>query len=591
MRRAAPIAAWACGLAIALAQAAAPLTEAEKQLLMSGMSASAASERGKEGDAAALERIVAIGDPALVQSFDYGLRAAQVNAMPPAVEAVVAAHFDDARVGAALRALSPRYRTRALFDLHYARIQKAYESREPSFEQILRTDQPGIEEPLLAAASRFPSSAGQLNPVASFLARRKYPGAIPLLVASMEATYAVKAAAPQYNAALDALLEYPSVDAWRRADAEVERLKREGKIEDASYAAARQKLDRVLADPDAVLARMKGRDVFAVFVARRDALQPNAREIAILQVSDLPRYVDEQARFLAKQEAIAAELADEGVDYEIASAYARLGTLTRFRLRDTRRALPFLEKAAKGRDLIGQVALADAYEIELHDKANALRAYELALRTASETGRRITPYARPGDAMNEFWKAWLAAEIAYLRSGTPFRGRVPENVVGGFWEAMWVWARGAASDFPQWASAQGGVAAFAASGGRALALPVAPPGEAPPGPKELAARLAAMPASRLPLFVTLRHISELPNADAILRELARHDPSGYWTTVALGTALYYDRRGAAGREEASKAGLDEALPGLRAAGSPTPLAAAARRYLQTRELRIVERKP
>jgi hypothetical protein len=47
------------------------------------------------------------------------------------------------------------------------------------------------------------------------------------------------------------------------------------------------------------------------------------------------------------------------------------------------------------------------------------------------------------------------------------------------------------------------------------------------------------------------------------------------------------RLGAAGREEASRNGVAEALPGITAAGAPNPLAAAARRYLQSRELRVV----
>lgn len=545
--------------AVALAGAAAPPTE---QPLLAGISAPAARELGRAADAAGLARIIAIGDPALVQSFDIGLRGANITTMPPEIEALVVKHFDDPRVGAALRAFALRYRTRALFDLHYARIQSAYESREPSFGQILRTGQPGVDEPLLRIAPRFPTDAGQLNPAVQFLARRKYPGAVPLLVAALEASYAPPARPSQYNAVLESLLDYPSIEAWRQANAEIERLKRESRIPEESYAAARSKLDPLMADPDAAIARMRSRETFETFVKRRDALFPNASQISPLEKSDLPRYVEEQARFLEKQEAIAAELGDEQVDYNVAIAYGRLGAVVRFRMRDPARAVPLLEKAAKGRDLYGQIALADTYQLELRDKANALRVYQLALRTASEVVKRYTPYARPGDAMNEFWKAWLAEEVAFLRTGTPFHGRVPEKVIGGFWEVTWVWARVAVYDFPDWA-------------------------QVPESRADLAARLAAVPASRLALLMTLRSISTLPNADGILRELARNDPSGYWTAIALGTVAFHESRGAAGREEASRNGVAEALPGMIAAGGPNPLVAAARRYLQSRELRVV----
>ena len=584
----------ACAFTLANGLARAALGDSERQLPSSGMSAATATQLGETADASGLARIVSIGDAALVRAFDYGLRGKHESAMPPDIEALLVKNFNDARVGAALRALTPRYRTRAIFDLHYARLQAAYRSDEPSFAQILRTDQPGIDEPLLAIASRFPTRAGELNPAVDFLARRKHPGAVPLLVAALEASFGPQA--PSYSRALDFLLEYPSIDAWRRANGEVERLRGEGRVPDAAYARARARLDPIMADPEAVMARIADREVFAEYERRRDALFPNIQQIAPLWHTDLPRYVDEQARFLEKQEAIAAVLASERVDYFIAGAYGSLGAVARFRLNDPARALPFLEKAAKGRDLYGQIVLADTYQLALRDKANALRAYELALQTASERGRRFTPYARPGDAMNEFWKAWLAQEIAFLRTGKPFHGRVPEEVIAGFWESMWVWARSAAEYFPDWAPAQQFQRGAGFAGAGTFGIVAA--ARAPSGPslagidrKGLGARLAALPPSRIPLFVALRYISALPDGGAILHELARHDPSGYWTTIVAGTVAYHEARGATGREEAARNGVADALPGLVADGSPTPLASAARRYLQSRQLRAVEKKP
>ena len=579
--------------AIALAATAAPLSEAEKQLLLGQMSAASAQEFGKQGDAAALERIVAIGDPALVQSFDYGMRGANIPVLPEAIEALVIKHFNDPRVGAALRALSPRYRSRALFELHYARVQATFKSDEPSLQQILRTDLAGVEEALLRVSGKFPATPGQPSAVVDFAARRKYPGAVPLLIANLENAYSGPQRAGRYNLTMDLLLAYPSVEVWRQASAEVDRLKREGRIADDAYAAARARLDPILQKPEVPLARMRSDEAWNIFMARRDALQPNSATIFPLMKSEPSRYVEEQARFLERQEAIAAELRDERIDYHLAVAYGRLGAFTRFSVGNARRAVAFLEKGAKGRDLVSQVLLADTFELALNDKANAIRAYREALTTASETGRTITPYATPGSPMNEFWKAWMSNEVAYLTSGEKFRGRVPEPVVVGFWESIGVWSAAAADYFPEWAMPTDYPGARAATMGHGARLGMAmqpPPAPRPPtiDRKDLATRLAKVPASRLALILTMRHISALPDADAILREFARSDPSGYWTTVTLGTVAYHEGRGVEGRQEALANGVAQALPGMMDEGAPNPLAAAAKRHLQSRNLRIVK---
>jgi hypothetical protein len=595
-----------CVCIASLACAAAPLTEAEKQLLLQGISATAATDFGKAADAAGLERIVALGDPALVQSFGYGMQVARIEQLPPAIEAIVVKRFDDAKVGAALRALQPRYQTRGLFDLHYARIQAAFRSDEPSFEQILRTDQPGIEEPLLKIAAKFPARPNQPNPVALFAARRKHPDAVPLMLAELEGAFKdSNAARMNYNTVLDLLAAYPSLAVWRKAGAEIDRLRAEGRLTEAAHAAAHRRLDPLLADPDAEIARVKRREVADAWQKKRESIMPLAAQITPLRETAPRRYVEEYTAYIERLEAAGQEFPGEDVDYEIAAQYTNLGVFARFRLRDAPLAARLLEKAAKGRSLVGQVVLADTYQLELRDKTKALRAYELALATASEPkgARLITPYARPGDAMNEFWKAWLAAEIAFLRTGKPFNGRVAEAAIGGFWEAIGVWARVATLTFPEWSGPylQAGYASargFGGVQGFGVAQPLAPGAETinksatidKAEAKALASRLSQVPASRFALLVTLRYISTLPDAGAILAELARNDPSGYWTTIVLGTVSFHEARGDAGREAARGNGVADALPGMEAPGRPNALASAARRHLQARELRVVAAK-
>ena len=594
----------ACALAL---QAQAALTDEEKALLMSQMSASMATDLGKKGDAAGLERIIGIGDPALVQAFDYGMRYEQ-KALPPGVELLVVQNFNDARVGAALRALTPRYRTRALFDLHYARVQAAYKSDEPSLKEILNTDLAGIDEVLLRVAPKFSAPPGQLNPAVAFTARRKYAGAAPHLIANLENAYAGSGPALTYNTTMDFLLAYPSADVWRQAGAQIERLKREGRISDSAYAAARKKLDPVLEKPEEALARMNEDATWGMYMARSEDLQPPVTELFALQKSDPARYVDEMARRIKRQEAIATELRTERIDYDIAQSWGRLGAFTRFRLGDARRAVEFLERGAKGRDLVSQVVLADTFQLALNDKENAIRAYRLALETASQTGGRITPYARPGEPMNEFWKAWLSNEVAFLLSGRKFRGAVAEDVIRGFWESMWVWSRLSALYFPEWAlpvdyapprqMMMGGPAgspgaATAIVGQRSVIVSPSryegPAFKATPIDRNgLGERLAKMAPSRMALMLTLRNISALPDADGVLRELARFDPSGYWTTVVLGTVAYYDQRGPTGRDEAESVGLIEQLPGFVDEGTPNAVVSAARRFMKSQDLRAVK---
>jgi hypothetical protein len=429
--------------------------------------------------------------------------------------------------------------------------------------------------------------------VVGFAARRKYPGAIPLLIANLENAYNGPNRAAHYNTTLDYLLTYPSADVWRQTGAEIDRLKREGRIPDDAYAAARKRLDPILAKPEETLGRLQSNETWNIFIAKRDALQPNGSSIAPLMKTDPARYVDEEAQFLDKQRSIAAQLGDERVEYEVASAYGRLGAFTRFQFGDARRSVAFFELGAKGRDLVSQVALGDTYQLALNDKANAIRAYRDALTTASETGRAITPYATPGSPMNEFWKAWLSNEVAFLVSGKKFQGRVPEAAIAGFWESMWVWSSVSAQYFPGWAMPSDQPGARFATGARAgsMAIVGAPnPEPRPPAieRKDLAARLAQAPASRLALVLTMRHISALSDADAILREFARCDPSGYWTTIAMGTVAFYEAKGAAGRQEALANGVAQGLPGYMDEGAPNALAAAARRHLQSRDLRIVK---
>ena len=102
--------------------------------------------------------------------------------------------------------------------------------------------------------------------------------------------------------------------------------------------------------------------------------------------------------------------------------------------------------------------------------------------------------------------------------------------------------------------------------------------------RDLAQKLEALPASRLTLIATIQPLTALPDADSILRYLARNDPSGYWSTCLLGTAAFIAQQGEAGKAEAARNGTALLLPGL--AGQPNALSAAATQFLRVRGLRV-----
>jgi hypothetical protein len=344
------------------------------------------------------------------------------------------------------------------------------------------------------------------------------------------------------------------------------------------------------------LARRRSSEAAALFMQRRGTLAPSDAQLAELRKGDPRGYAEARSRRLAQELEIAAEIRDSRVDYQVAMGYRDLGLHVRFALKDPKAALPFLEQAARGLDLMGQVALADTYQLALNDKAYALRAYRLALETASapQGVRDFTPYAQLDSPMNRFWREWLAAEIAFLETGKPFAGRISEPAISGFWQAAGFWGGVVASAFPEWPQGPDAMAfRFPQSGGAITGVPTWQGIEASARALErpdLAAALQRTPATRIALILTLRPISLLADPKAILAELARNDPSGFWTTVALGTVAWHESGDPERRDLALRNGVAERMPGMARPGQPNALAQAARQQLKARALRAVEKK-
>ena len=60
---------------------------------------------------------------------------------------------------------------------------------------------------------------------------------------------------------------------------------------------------------------------------------------------------------------------------------------------------------------------------------------------------------------------------------------------------------------------------------------------------EAAEWLAKLPPSRMSLLVSLWEVSALDDPAAILSQMARDDPSGFWTAILLGSVDYHESHG------------------------------------------------
>ena len=558
-----------------------PLTEAEKQLLQNSMSVTEAETLGSRGDAEGIKKIIALGDASLVRRFGVGMMDADITILPNDVERVVVANFDHPTLGMALRDMRSRYQTRPMFELHLARIKAAYALNEPSLYLIFNTDLSGIEAPLISISTKYPSGNGIPNAVTMFLGARRYPPAVPMLIAAIPDGYNPPS---QHNPVLDRLQAYPSVEVWKTARDGIESLHRAGKIAMENYTAAAKRFDMLIANAvgtsstiSTLAAAVKAKNREA-YTRKLEAIQPGYKFIAKFQNIDSRKFADELGRYLEKVEPLAIELADSSTLWDLARVYYALGMTLRFHLGEPAAAAGAFMKASEHGIWQGLLAAADTYQFALGDKVKAIAAYQRTLDG-------------PRPAMRDeadWYRLWLPGEIRFLRTGARFAGSMSETEVAGFFESAGygdpAFSRNygigeIVRDLPdvQWLGA--GVKNWPD-----LATAVAKQDRS-----QLAAKLDAMPASRLVLRAALRHISLLPDADSILRQLRKHDPSGYWSTPILAAALSVTQNGDQAKTAALRNGIAAGLPGLASAstGKAVPLAAAASTFMHERKLSLV----
>jgi len=367
-----------------------------------------------------------------------------------------------------------------------------------------------------------------------------------------------------YRRALAILIAFDSPDVWKQARDEVEQLKQQGVLNDGQYQFARMRLDEMIANPDKHFAEKKRQEREREFDAKK--LAQNAKKTKVQELKDGPaeKYIAAHVEFLNSQERLAQEYSDlrhaVGLRSEIGNEYLILGNLFRFPLKQPDKAIELYTKAEQLGGGIASFFIADAYEFDLRDTPKALEVYQRMLQQM----RKAPAYYSDAEASFAKWgQAWLTHQIEYLRTGRRFRGRVGYDDIEGAALLLYAPMQGDPFDLAPLDREVTDAQRTATIDRNAVAK-----------------KLDSLPPSGLTLLRTISFATLLPDADAILRYLARHDPAGYASACFFGMVDMFDRPAGANRFPAQMfPGL-----GLPPTGAANPLRRAVARFDKERNI-------
>jgi hypothetical protein len=305
------------------------------------------------------------------------------------------------------------------------------------------------------------------------------------------------------------------------------------------------------------------------FEAKKRQLYATKTALLKLKEEQPGQYVALYLDYLKSQERLAMEYADlgpvVGLRNEISNDYLRLGHVVRFKLKQANKAIELYAAGEKVEDSLAPTfAAADAYQFDLHDKAKALKEYqrmqENVQRTLASTNDMEAGFAR--------WAAnWLTYQINYLKTGKTFSGTIGQEDIGGVGMILYFTAGAAMQDDYL------GLAPLY----RLLKRGASPNGQLNPqfNRNEVGQELERLPPSGVTLLNTVMLVTLLPDAEAILRYLEKHDPAGYASACFLAMVEMVDRQADTSREALF-------LPGLAVApiGAANPLRVASARFFR-----------
>ena len=404
---------------------------------------------------------------------------------------------------------------------------------------------------------------GQRNHSLRWLSERKDLDALPDALAFMGDPGG-------YPAALEVLIATDSPDVWKRARAEVERLKGEGRLNDGQYRYASSALDGKIADPAKHFAEKLDRERGRRFSERGAAIEKAKSEARLLRGSDPARYRTAMHAALADDRRLLAEYAGlHAAKYfrdRIAADYLELGHVVRFRMKRPAEAMAEYAESERFGARLGGLAIADTRQHELRDKAGAIAQYrKLAGELSAEGGQQGEQ-----EALRRWMIRWLQAQERYLVSGEVFAGTIGrEDLAGGMLMGMAGFAGTAGQDDPFDLKPLSAIA-------QGLFNETAPDIDR----REVARVFAGVPTSSFVLMRTAWFVGLLPDAETILAYLRRQDPAGFASASIFGVVDHAQRQ--------PEDGMSRVLaPGLAVdPKAPSALATAKDRFLRERRVRI-----
>ena len=351
-----------------------------------------------------------------------------------------------------------------------------------------------------------------------------------------------------YPGALDALIATDSPEIWKRARTEVERHKGEGRLNDGQYAYASRTLDEKIANPEKHFAEQRQVERNKEFNAKSQALGAQRMAADKLRESSPDAYIKASREYLAAAERLVEEYRDlppaaVGLKGEVGSKYLELGHLARFKLKQTARALELYEAGRRSGNGLATLAIADTYQFNLGDRAQALQRYR-AMLDDKQPGRQT--YNDTEASIGQFAQSWLSHQVDFLEKGATFSGPVRMESCG------------AATLFVAYGGGGGGGEGdyFDLAAIQRLFVPQTNPAGArlsDADRKTLAKALGALPASTFVLMRTAPFIAQLPDADAILAYLGKQDPAGFASACYFAAMGTIEPEGASGPLRAAAA--------------------------------------
>jgi hypothetical protein len=436
------------------------------------------------------------------------------------------------------------------------------ENHREAWEQLaLRLANLPASVPLPYKRFRAAMPAGEPRHAVAWLIHRKDMDAVPDVLAKLADP------TPQ-GWPLQALIDTDSPEVWRQARAEVERLNAAGRIQEGRYRQAVSALDAKIADPAAHFAEKRTGDRNREYSERRTRIDAAKTEARKFRRGEPERYLAGLRAALEDDQRLLAEF--EGlhiVNYareQVAADHLEMGHVIRFRMKRPQEALEEYARAERHGSKLGGLGIADLREHELRDKSGAIAQYRKLLAEV----RAMPVTAHPGEqgATNRWMARWLESQLRYLEKGETFSGVLTrEDVAGGVVMAMAGMAsRDEAFDL---GPLEGYLRDSFGAGARPLDR------------RQVAQVLEPLPASAFVLMRTAWYVGLLPDAQSILRYLARHDPAGFGSASIFAVADHVQKDDT-GSSMLLSPGLAEDPK------APSPLAIAKERFLRERRIQV-----